>query len=275
MSEETDVTEVKEARTMGWVPREEFKGVQDHWIDAKTFLDRGRHVLPILQSNNQKLLGQLQSVSQKVSSLETSLQAANAVIDALQSSHDEDVKAQVADARKELRADLAKASREGDHEAVAELTDKLTELRAAEETPGKVKKEKETEPQIPQDVRDWYAKHPEFTASPRKIALANAIAYELRQGGNTTTGPVFLDQVAEEVDKALTGTAGASKVSGGNGGAGRSEVGGGASGKTYSDLPAEAKAACEKMAPRLVGANRAHKDVASWRKSYTEQFFAE
>lgn len=280
MAEEVD--EVREARSMGWVPEEEWRGDKTHWVDAKTFLERGRHVMPILQSNNQKLVSRLEKLDNEVHSLKTTLQAANATIAALEESHDEDVKAQVEATRKELRAELANASREGNHESVAELTDKLTELNLAsrdlEDGEGKGKKKKEEDKRAPifetdAELRDWARKNPGFVNNPRKVALGQAISMELRQSGEVSTGAEFLDKVSEEVEKILGGEARPSKVSGGNGGSGRGSSGGGGNGKSYADLPAEAKAACDSMASRLVGPNRKHKDVESWRNSYTKQFY--
>lgn len=39
-----------EAREMGWVPRDEFRGPDDQWRDAKEFVRRGKEILPIMRS---------------------------------------------------------------------------------------------------------------------------------------------------------------------------------------------------------------------------------
>lgn len=46
-----------EARDMGWYPEAEFKGKKRpaEFLDAKTFVERGEHVLPILQKEREKL----------------------------------------------------------------------------------------------------------------------------------------------------------------------------------------------------------------------------
>ena len=76
--------------------------------------------------------------------------------------------------------------------------------------------------------------------------------------------------MAEYLDPPARGT---DKVQGGRGPSG----GGGGSGgrqKTYADLPADAKAACDSYASKLVGPGRAHKDLASWQAQYAKDFFA-
>ncbi len=44
-----------EARRLGWVDKEEFKGDPDKWRPADEFLDRGRRILPIVQANERRL----------------------------------------------------------------------------------------------------------------------------------------------------------------------------------------------------------------------------
>jgi hypothetical protein len=50
---------LKEATGQGWVPKEKFKGNEDDWVDASTFVKRGREILPILRKNNENLVREL------------------------------------------------------------------------------------------------------------------------------------------------------------------------------------------------------------------------
>ena len=52
---EGEVNVEQEARTLGWVPQEEFKGDPNRWVDADTFVERGHTVMPILRKNNERL----------------------------------------------------------------------------------------------------------------------------------------------------------------------------------------------------------------------------
>ena len=270
----------KDARAMGWSPKEEWRGDPDSWADAKSFVERGRQIMPILQRNNERLLGTLRTAEARLQSMEQSLKAATTAIETLEASHDEDVKAQVAAAKADLQTELTEALRDGDHAAAAKLTTKLTELRdasvaAADDKGDNKGDEGQQRPTLHPEVRTWYEQNPDFLRNPRKVALANAVAAEFRSAGDARTGAAFLDAVAAEVDKTmgLQRRGGSSKVEGDNGGSGRRGDGGGA--KSYADLPAEAKAVCDKQAARLVGPTRAHKDIDSWRKSYAKQYFSE
>lgn len=273
--------QISEAKSLGWAPKEEWRGAPEKWVDADEFLKRGLGIHH-LRDSNKKLESTLSQVTGRLSSMEQALKAANATIQALEESHDEDTKAQVEAARAELREQLADASREGRHEDVAELTDKLTQLNSAEdhreEKGGKGKKsdDEPAAPQIHPEVKTWFSENPDFVADKRRVALANVVAAEMRQAGDTRIGKVFMDAVAEEVEKTLGPVKrGTSKAEGGNGGSGRKGGDENGGGKTYNDLPKEAKEACERMGKRLVGANRAHKDMDSWRKSYAKQYFAQ
>lgn len=284
MADETEVSQeqVAEATSLGWAPKEKWKGAPEKWVDADQFLSRGMGIHH-LRDKNTRLENQLQLTTNELDGIKTSLQAANAAIEALEESRAEDVKEQVDAARTELKAQLETASRDGDHKGVADLTDKLVQLNTADAAAGDKGDKgdkgdtKQVKPVVHPEVVQWYKDNPDF-ANPRKNALATAIGMEMRAAGDTSVGKVFLDKIAAEVDKMLGAPGGQrrdSKVEAGNGGGGRGGDNGGGATKTYADLPAEAKAACDKMAGRLVGANRAHKDVASWRASYTKQFFGD
>lgn len=268
-----DMTLEQEAALMGWTPKEAFKGNPEKWVDAATFVEKGKQILPILQKNNERLLGQVNQLSGQVNALDGSLKAANAAIEALQESHSEDVKEQVEEAKARLRQELTEASRAGDHERVAEVTEKMTELRTAEAAPP-TKKEVQQQPAkfVPNpEMRAWMDKNADFMLNPRKVALGNAVAAELKAKGDTRVGPAFMDAVREEVELDLAGgrqRGGDSKVESSRGGGKRND-----GAKTYEDLPADAKAACDAQAGKLVGPNRAHKDNASWRASYVKQYF--
>lgn len=51
---QVDTDELK-ARSQGWVPKEDFKGNPDKWVDAKAFNDRGEKIMPILRERNHAL----------------------------------------------------------------------------------------------------------------------------------------------------------------------------------------------------------------------------
>ena len=74
MSEKNEGTPIEgehepEARRMGWVAEEEFKGDKDRWVDAKTFVERGKNELPILRERLKKMDGTITRLNSTISGM--------------------------------------------------------------------------------------------------------------------------------------------------------------------------------------------------------------
>lgn len=277
---EVDEAVEREARDMGWNP--DHKGT--NFISAKDFVDRGKNILPIVQATNQRLRGELAAVSAQATANEGKLRALEAGQAALEEARDADL----AEARKQeraaVKAELARASEAGDHAAVAEATDDLTRLNTEDAEAKRLAAAKiaaggngsDTAAAVDRgsnrpapEVMTWLKANPDFARDPEKIALGNVMAAKLRVEQPDLKGSAFLDEVANRVEKRL-GNGLTNKVEGGGATGGR---GGSGSGKSYADLPADAKAVCDRQAAKFVGPNRAHKDNASWQRSYAIQYF--
>lgn len=264
---------------MGWAPKESWKGDPEHWIDAQTFVEKGRTVMPLLQANNRKLQGDLSREQQARQALEAQVKTMQTNLQLLEEHRETDVKAQVEERIAQLRAGIAEASQDGDHTKVAELTDQLVTERtnlAGVEAEKKSKQTATTEaPAVRPDITQWYISNPEFLSDPQLKTLGSAVAMQLREEGDTSLGAVFLDKVKSRTHEMLGRTTNrSSKTSSGNGGSGRSDTGGtGNNGKSYSDLPREAKDACERMAARFVGQGKSYKTKAEWQSAYSAKYF--
>lgn len=270
---------IREARNMGWAPQDKWKGDPKEWINADEFIERNKTFIPVLRANNQKLEAELRETRGMIAQQAESLRSANAAIAALEESQTEATQVQAEEALEEIERQIEEASTNGEHRQVAKLTRKMVELQTSMKgADGKGGKEDKADPparpRIPPEVVNWFEEHPEFK-EPRRAALANAIADELRKKGDTRLGREFLDDVATEVNSYLGENpgAGASRVSGDNGGSRRSNGGSGGGGKTYADLPADARAACNKMASKFVGEGKKYKTEAAWQKSYATKYF--
>jgi hypothetical protein len=56
----------EKARTQGWVPKEEFRGDPEKWVDAQTFVERGEKIIPILKERNDHLFKEVKEVKDSV-----------------------------------------------------------------------------------------------------------------------------------------------------------------------------------------------------------------
>ena len=106
----------QEAKLQGWVPAEDFKGDQSKWVNAEDYVERGKQIMPILQNNNKRLLGEMDSMKSEVMSLKQALASQAESKEALKEFHEESSKAQVEKARREMLAELKQAKQDGDVE---------------------------------------------------------------------------------------------------------------------------------------------------------------
>jgi soluble cytochrome b562 len=257
-----------EALTLGWTPKEQFRGDPDRWIDAEAYVARGKEIMPILKKNNEKLLGDVESLKGTVTNLTTALTEAKESMEEFRKYHNETSKREYEKAVKDLKAQKVVALREGEHESVVEIDEALVELNA--NAPKELKAAPTPPPPPPSsgphpDYVGWERDNSEWLKDPEKQAYASSIANYLRAMDKTTVGRPFLDKVTAEVEKRFAGPPPASKVEGGQPNSRRS-------GHSFTDLPAEAKAACDRMGGKLVGANRAFKSLDDWRKEYISKY---
>lgn len=265
-------TAEQEARTLGWVPKEEFRGDEERWIDADAFVERGRHIMPILQKNNEKLQQQLREESAKREKLEAAVKASQESLTAMEEHFTAATKRQVEKARADLLAELKQAKTDGDVDSEVRLTDQLTQMRevlpekkvAAEEKQVVVTPTDLPEVKAFKENNSWYG------TDLKKTVQFNRIAEDLRLDGNTSTGQAFLDAAMKKFDEANRPTG--SKVESGGG---RQSGGSTSKGSRFADLPPEAKQACRDDAKRLVGDGRRFKTNAEWETRYAEIYFGD
>ena len=272
-------TEVEQAaREMGWRPKEEFRGDSAKWVDAETYVSRGENFIPILRADREKLRGENAEIKAALTETQTLLQASQEAIEELKKYHTEDTARQVEKARKDLVKQLKQARDDGDVDAEVEIQDELAKIRTAQAAPPAPAPAPKPTPAAAApadpDFVAWSTTNAWFGTSPRLRGLTLGIAEEIRAKQPNLKGKAFYDQIDEEMAQYLDPPArGTDKVAGGRAPSGGGGNGGGRQ-KTYADLPADAKAACDSYNAKLVGPGRVHKDVASWQAAYAKDFFA-
>ena len=264
----------KAAEAIGWIPPTRFKGDAERFVDADEYIKRGETVLPIVKEHNKRLERELLDIRTEHTKTAAALKKATELLETMEERHSVETQKAVEGARKQLKSQLAAASEAGDHEAVAELTDQMTQLREAEkEAKAPPKKEAAVEaPPIDPEMLAWNKENPWFGTDRRKTSLALGIAQELREGGETAKGRAFYEMVRAEVEKTFAPAAPpADKVEGGRGSGG---AGGGAK-KGYAALPADAKAQCDADGRRFIGPNKKYKTQAEQRAGWAELYFSQ
>lgn len=273
MDGETTVQPVEqEARTLGWVPAEEFKGDPNRWVDAETFVERGHTVMPILRKNNERLESLVKQQSEELNKMKNLFNASQESITELQKVHAEATKAAVAKARAEVMAELKQAKLDGDVEREIALTEELSELKAQQAQATKPAPEpvKQQQQEVHPDFQAWMAENTWFGTDERKTMKAMGIAQILRADpeNEKLQGRAFFDRVLEELEGRT-----APKPDKVGGGRPTSSGAGGEGGKGFASLPADAKEACDRQGRKLVGEGRAFKDMAAWRSYYANLYY--
>jgi hypothetical protein len=263
----------QEARSMGWVPLEEFRGDPERFVSAEDFVDKGRHVMPILKANNKRLEGEVERLRAEQASLQELVRSSQQAIEDLKEASTEATRAAVKRAREELIAGIKTAREEGDVDGELRLNEELADLRKQEAEVKKAPaqaKAPET-PQADPDLVAWVNENKWYGSDLRKTMRANGIAQQLRAdpANDGLTQRAFYDKVLEVMEEQTRGTP-VSKVSGGR----SSQASAGSGSKTYASLPADAKEACDRQGKRLVGQGKAFKDVAAWQSHYAKLYYA-
>ena len=260
--------EVKaEAEKMGWIPDTRYRGDPEKFVDADEYLKRGELVLPIIKKTNQNLRDELNSTRAEAKRLAEQQKLMEASIEEMRARHVVEKQKAVAEARAQARADLAKASEEGDHVQVAVLTDKLVDL--AKEEAVAVAPPKKTAPAEwtpPTVMTEWNAENPWFGTDTKRTALAVGIAQELKDAGEKPGTREFFELVKEKVDEILpfSPQQKEDKVAPARQSGNSSSV----KPKSFAAMPADAKAECNAEATNFVGKDKAFKTKEEWQSHY-------
>lgn len=112
------------ARRMGWVPKEEFGGDRaNHWVDARTFVERAEASAPILIERNRAL-------DARLARTEESLQRANTTVNGLEKKVD-----QLLDSLGEMRDFASKSGERAYKKARADIEAQMREAVAEADVP--------------------------------------------------------------------------------------------------------------------------------------------
>ena len=267
-----------EAREKGWVPKEEFRGDPTKWTDAQQFLELNKNV----RQDRDRLRSDINGLRSANANLEARLRAQQAALDALQADVVETKTATLDDQEADLTAQIREARKSGDFDTEETLRDKREEIRRQKAglTVDKTRQTDQTRGNGKDAVNTpefqaFLAENPWFESDKVMAAAAVAILADMNASGRTKdlTPSQRFALVAEETKKrfGIQDRRTTSKTEGSRGGA--DSGGGDGTGRTYADLPADAKAACDKLVTKVVGPNKRFKTEAEWRKSYTATYF--
>lgn len=241
----------KEARLFGWVPREEFRGSDDEWVDADVFVKRGKEINPILRKNNETLLKKLEEKSKEIDSIKADVQEFKKFQKESFERKQVELEVQIA----ELKTRKREAIAEGNGDLVVDIDDQIDEIKEAQrEAKEEAKKKPEAEApkaaDIPEDpaLQAWLGKNTWFGQDTEMTDMANGLGASVRRQFPHLSGQAFLDKLDDKIveyfpQKVLGNKARGSAVDS----SGDVRGGSGNGKKSYDNLPADAKQACDRF----------------------------
>jgi len=226
--EETDEETKSLAKSMGWVDKEKFRGDTTNWVDADTFVEKGMNDLPILRER-------VRSQSKKLHDMETD-------ISQFKSHHEKTAEREYTRAMKDLEARQLAAVETADTEEYQRIQKQKQEI----ERPAP-----QSQPNNPL-YSEWKDKNAEWFEKDTEMTIyANRMSDYIAETKPHLIGKQdFLDEVEKEVKTRFRDKFENPNRTNHN----AVESGGRAhrpkGGKAYQDLPAEAKAACDRFVRR-------------------------
>ena len=233
------------AKLQGWVPKEEFRGDVERWKPADEFLKVGEDRWPVQNERIKTLESRLSSTLEKLDRQDKSIK------DFVEFQKGRDQRA-VETAKRELKEEQLQAVKDSDQNKFIELDKKITELDKQPEKDSK----KDEEAEIPPGYPEWCAENEWYETDFEMTAYADQVAGIIRRKKKDLHGKAFFEKVGEAVKNKFPENfknpnrekVGAVEGAGGEG----NEIGGGKK-QIYSNLPPEAKAACDMYVKDIPG----------------------
>ena len=227
-----------DAREMGWKPQDEWSGPEDGWRDAKSFVQRGEEILPIVKQQSKKFREQNAKLQDEVSDLKKT-------VESFKDWRSKTEKNAYERAMKTILSQQEKAVEDGDTEQFRKLEAEKADLNKetkAEETPTDPKGLPASEQRV---VEDWVSDNKWFNKDIELNGYAQAVHMNLRKQHPEWDLEDNLEEVTKRVKEKFPEkfeNSRASRPSKVNGGGIPKAQG---QGNSYSDLPADAKQACD------------------------------
>ena len=187
------------ARRKGWLPKSEYQGDPDKWVDAATFIDRGNKF-------NKNLQREVEALKQKLADFEGTKAAFRKFHEETLAKKDAELQAAI----NALRVQRSQATQDGDHETAIALEDRIDELKAERKAFSAVEavQPPPADPTTPANpaglhvevLNEWIDDGNTWFREDTKLqAYAVSVGEDLIRSGEKLRGRKFLDKVAEIV----------------------------------------------------------------------------
>lgn len=233
------------ARTMGWVPKDEFRGDPAKWTDAESFLRRGETMLPIVLERNRVMQRRIERLEKENRDRDASTK------ELLEYSRKSEERA-YGRARKELEGRMEVAVGQADTASYTAARAELEQLD--KERPAAPQVSAPAAPQPDPTVQQWVADNPWFKNDREMADDADMIFNKLARDQPTMSTSERLAETKRKIMRLhpekfenQRRVAPAAVAAASPGRALRK------TGRSFADLPAEAKVACNRLVKTIQG----------------------
>jgi hypothetical protein len=242
-----DEETLAEAKRQGWVPQEDYNGPEDKWVDADTFVKKGKEINALLRKDNDFL-------KREVAEMKSTMME-------FKKFHADTEKRAYERAMADLREQKKEAIAAGDGEKVLQVDDAIDELKTARKEDKVAAQTQSIDPAFIawQEDNRWFGKDTELTAE------ANLIGEVVKRQNPTLIGSEFLEEVTKRVKRMYPEKFTNANRNRPNPVESSTAKPAGPRGKGFNDLPPEAKAACQKF----------EKQGLVTREQYIKEYFGE
>lgn len=273
MDEDTNAVDVEDqAREVGWVPKEEWKGKPDYWKPAAEWLERApKTYIPKLEKEIGKLKAQIAKQETEVEDR----------IKRLESTTRRRLDQERERLEREYEARILKATELGDTEAVKKvMTDQKKDMKALDEKVDAAEEKKDAKageipPELKKELEEWADENDWFNTDKRLRRVAIAFYDEVEEDMPNASMKRKLQEVRKLVEEEFPSKfkkdeAGddddpprrGSRVESGS----RNSNGAGAKKLGWSDIPKDDRDTAKSM----IGEGKLFKDQADYAKDYWE-----
>lgn len=184
-----------EARSQGWYPKEQWKGREGDWVDAETFVRRGREILPIVRKA-------LQDERKKNQALEAQLQAHGATISEMREYFLKIEQQATKNAMSTLKAQKRAALEAGDAVTAEDIQEQMDQLKDSQSAVPTIKEPKVDQVQELPAVKAWMSRNPWYTEDNTELVeAANGHAFVLKSKNPNAAPEEILEKVSAYVQK--------------------------------------------------------------------------
>lgn len=229
-------TNEEKARRMGWIPKEEYSGPEEKWVDANVFIERGENELPVLRDRLRKQDEVAAKRDREISEMRKDVKALR--------EHTSRVEKQAYEkAIEELRREQEEAITEGDTERFRQIEKKKEDLQKSSQE--SFAPEQPQQPEVDPIIKDWASQEPWFDNDVEMTEIA--IGLSRAHASRNMSMDDNLREVSKKIRDMFPEKFGVnpkrnrpSAVEGG-GGVKRGK------GNTYADLPPADRAICDRL----------------------------